>query len=202
MKTLLSILLILGTVNVFATEKVNKLQIGDKAVLTDVKMVDVSGSTVSLADVKKENGVVVLFSCNSCPFVLYWEDRYNDVKKWADKNDVGMIVLNSNYKKRSGDDSLDAMKKKAKDEGYDFHYVIDKDSKLANAFGGQTTPHVFLFDGDYKLAYKGAIDDNAKDPSAVSKTYLKDALVSLGEGNSIAVNETPPVGCSIKRKVD
>lgn len=202
MKTVLSLILIFASVGLFAGEKVGKLEIGDKAVLTDVKMVDVSGKSVSLNDVKKENGVVVLFSCNTCPFVLYWEDRYNDIKQWADKNDVGMIVLNSNYKKRGGDDSLDAMKKKAKDEGYNFHYVVDKESALANAFGGQTTPHVFLFDGDYKLAYKGAIDDNAKDPSSVSKTYLKDALVSVGAGSAVAVTETPPVGCSIKRKVD
>lgn len=202
MKKLLFLSIILVSVTVFAGNKTGKLEIGDKAVLTDVKMVDISGKSVSIADVKKGNGVLVLFSCNTCPFVLRWEGRFNDVKKWADKNDVGMIVLNSNYQKRDGDDSMEAMKKHASEKGYDFYYVVDKDSRIANAFGGQTTPHAFLFDGDLKLAYKGAIDDNYKSADEVSQAYLKEAISSLGEGKKVAVAETKPVGCSIKRKLD
>jgi peroxiredoxin len=202
MKNLVTLLLILLVVPVFAGDNTGKLEIGDKAVLTDVKMTDVTGKAVSIADVKKENGVLVLFSCNTCPFVVRWESRYNDVKKWADKNDVGMIVLNSNYQKRSGDDSMEAMQQKAKDIGYNFHYVVDKESQVANAYGGQTTPHAFLFDGDYKLAYKGAIDDGNGNMDRISKEYLQDALKSLGSGAKVAVTETKPVGCSIKRKLD
>jgi peroxiredoxin len=202
MKNLVTLLLILFVAPVIAGDKTGRLEIGDKAVLTDVKMTDVTGKTVSIADVKKENGVLVLFSCNTCPFVVKWEGRYNDVKKWADNNDVGMIVLNSNYQKRSGDDSMEAMQQKANDKGYNFHYVVDKESQVANAYGGQTTPHAFLFDGDYKLAYKGAIDDNYDSADEVQKAYLKEALISLGNGKEIAVTETKPVGCSIKRKID
>lgn len=202
MKRLVFIVMILLSVTVFGGDKSGKLEVGDKAVLTDVKMTEVSGKSLSLNDTKKENGLVVLFSCNQCPFVLRWENRFDEIKAWADKNDVGMIVLNSNYQKRNGDDSFDAMKVKAKEKGYEFSYVIDKESQIANAFGGQTTPHAFLFDGDFKLAYKGAIDDNYKSADDVSQTYLKDAITSLGAGEKVAIAETKPVGCGIKRKVD
>ncbi|WP_297090678.1 thioredoxin family protein [uncultured Draconibacterium sp.] len=202
MKKLTLFIGILFVVNLAFAGDFKQLAIGDKAVLTEVKMPDVSGKELSLNDAKKENGLLVLFSCNTCPFVVAWEDRYNAVKKWADSNDVGMIVLNSNCLKRDGDDSFEAMKKKAKEQGYTFSYVVDKGSKIANAFGGQTTPHVFLFDGDFKLAYKGAIDDNYKSADKVEKSYLKDALNSLGSNSQIAVTETKPLGCGIKRKTE
>jgi len=202
MKKSIVILLVFYSFAIIAAEKVNELEIGDKALLTDVNMQEVTGKSISLNDVKKENGLVVMFSCNQCPFVLRWEDRYNEIKSWADKNDVGMVVLNSNYQNRSGGDSFEAMKTKAKEKGYNFYYAVDKESKLANAFGGKTTPHVFLFDGDFKLAYKGAIDDNSKSAASVEKTYLKDAIIQVGAGKNVALAETPPVGCGIKRKVE
>uniref|UniRef100_UPI0032166647 redoxin domain-containing protein n=1 Tax=uncultured Draconibacterium sp. TaxID=1573823 RepID=UPI0032166647 len=202
MKKLVFVLIYFLSAAVYALPGNKKLEIGDKAVLTEVKMTDVSGERISLADVKKGNGILVLFSCNQCPFVLRWEGRYNDIKAWADKNNVGMIVLNSNYQKRDGDDSFEAMQKKAKEKGYNFYYVVDKESQIANAFGGQTTPHVFLFDGNWKLAYKGAIDDSYESANNVKQAYLKDAIKSLGSGEEVALTETKPVGCGIKRKVD
>ncbi len=180
-----------------------ELELGAKAPLTDVKMDDISGEAYSLSDVAGKNGLLVIFSCNTCPWVLLWENRYSEISDWAKKNKVGFVLVNSNYKKRAGDDSMENMQKHAKEKGYsNLKYVVDSESKLANAMGGRTTPHVFLFDKDLKLVYKGAIDDSPKDKDAVSKYYLKDALISLGSGESIAVNSTPPQGCSIKRKVD
>lgn len=178
----------------------SQLTLGEQASHTEVKMVDVSGEKVSVADAAGENGVVVMFSCNTCPFVIKWEDRYSEIKAHAKKNNVGMIVLNSNHTKRSGDDSYEAMKKHASEKKYDFYYVLDENSVLANAYGGQTTPHVFLFNGDMQLVYKGAIDDSYKSADQVKKAYLKDAISSLGNGSTIQVAETKPVGCSIKRK--
>ena len=197
---LISLMLLSGVLT--AGNKSGKLELGDKAVLTDIKMAEVSGEKVSLNDVIKEKGLLVLFSCNQCPFVLRWEGRYNDIKKWADNNDVGMIVLNSNYQNRDGDDSFEAMQIKAKEKGYNFYYALDKESKIANAFGGQTTPHVFLFDGDLNLSYKGAIDDSYKSADEVKQAYLKDAIKSLGTGDKVVITETKPVGCGIKRKVE
>ncbi len=202
MKSLVFLFVLLLSFSVYAADNTGKLEIGDKAVLTDVKMTDVSGKSLSLEDVKGKNGVLVLFSCNTCPFVKKWEGRYNDLKAWADKNNVGMIVLNSNYQNRSGDDSMEAMQQKAEEHAYSFYYVVDEESRIANAFGGQTTPHAFLFDGDFELAYKGAIDDNYNSADDVSKAYLKDAIASLGSGEEITITETKPIGCGIKRKID
>jgi peroxiredoxin len=196
------ILLMAVSVSVFANGNAGKLGIGDNAVLTDVKMEDVSGVNISLKDVKKENGILVLFSSNTCPFVMQWEGRYPDLKAWADKNKVGMIVLNSNHQKHNAEESLEAMKKHAKEKDYNFYYAVDKESAIANAFGGQTTPHAFLFNSKMELVYKGAIDDSYKSAEDVKQPYLKDAISSLSAGKEVAVSETKPVGCSIKRKID
>ena len=202
MKKLFFVWILVATVLVSIAGNNGKLGIGDKPVYTEVKMDDVSGVKISLADVKKENGLLVLFSSNTCPFVMQWEGRYPDLKAWADKNKVGMVVLNSNHQKRDGDDSFDAMKKHAKDKGYNFYYALDDQSLIANTFGGQTTPHAFLFNGKMELVYKGAIDDSYKSTEEVKQPYLKDAISSLADGKEISVKETKPVGCSIKRKID
>jgi len=196
------ILLVAVSVSVFANGNNGKLGIGDKAVLTDVKMEDVTGAKISIADAKKENGILVLFSCNTCPFVMQWEGRYPDLKAWADKNKVGMVVLNSNHQKHDSDESLEAMRTHAKGKGYNFYYLLDKESAVANAFGGQTTPHAFLFNSKMELAYKGAIDDSYKSAEDVKQPYLKDAISNLSGGKEIVVTETKPVGCSIKRKIE
>lgn len=202
MKKLVFLFAVLFSLSAYAVEKTGKLEIGDKAMHTDVKMLDVSGEKVSLDDVKKDNGVLVVFSSNTCPFVKKWEGRYNDLKAYAESNNVGMIVLNSNCQKRDGDDSYKAMQEKAENMGYDFHYVVDKGSKLANSFGGQTTPHAFLFDSNYELVYKGAIDDNYDSANEVKKAYVKAAVKNIANNEDVAIAETKPVGCSIKRKLD
>ncbi len=176
-----------------------KLEHGQVASHTDQKMTSISGNSFSIADVAGENGVLVLFSSNACPFVLKWEGRYNELKKWADQHKVGMIVLNSNEKNRSGVDSFEEMKKHAAEKAYNFPYVVDKESLLANGWTAQTTPHAFLLNKEMKLVYKGAIDDNHDDAASVKSAYVKDAIAALSGGKEIAVKETKPVGCSIKR---
>ena len=202
MKKIIFILILAVSVSVVSASNNGKLGIGDKPVLTEVKMDDISGAKISLSDVKKENGLLVLFSSNACPFVIQWEGRYPELKAWADKNKVGMVVLNSNHQKRDGDDSFEAMKKHAKEKGYNFYYALDDQSAIANAFGGQTTPHAFLFNSKMELAYKGAIDDSYKSANEVKQAYVKDAISDLSSGKKIAVTETKPVGCSIKRKIE
>lgn len=195
-------LILILTVFVLVPFLAVSIGIGSKATLTDVKLLDVSGKKVSLADATKENGLLVIFSSNTCPFVLQWEGRYPALKSWADKHDVGMIVLNSNHQNRNGVDSYESMQEHAKSKNYNFYYTVDEDSKIANAFGGQTTPHVFLFDKDMMLVYKGAVDDNYKSAGDVKKAYVKDAIASMVKGDKIEVAETRPLGCSIKRKAN
>ena len=154
---------------------------------------------VNIADFKGENGTLIIFSCNTCPFVVAWEDRYNDLHSLAANNKIGSVLVNSNEAKRKGDDSEKEMLEHYRKQGYTMPYLMDNNHELADALGAKTTPHVFLFDGDNKLVYRGAIDDNFKDKDAVTKTYLADALKQLGTGAEIETKSTPAKGCSIKR---
>jgi len=180
------------------------LEIGKSAPMSDVKMKDISGKEMSLNDIKQEKGLVVIFSCNTCPFVVGgkgegWEGRYNGVHDMCTKNDIGMVLVNSNEAKRDGDDSFKEMQSHAKAEGYKSYYVVDENHKLADAFGAKTTPHVYMFNGDMNLVYKGAIDDNVDSSADVKETWLENAISNLAAGKAIDPNSTRNSGCSIKR---
>lgn len=187
-------------------EEYPTLNISDPAPLTEVKMKDVSGKELSLTDIKKSNGLLVIFSCNSCPFVVGkgtesegWEGRYNGMYGIGKSFDIGMVLVNSNEAKRDGDDSFVKMQERAKENKYKSYYVMDEGSKLANAFGAKTTPHVFLFNSEMKLVYKGAIDDNVKAKSEVKFHYLQMAMRELKTGKAITTPTSDAIGCSIKR---
>ena len=196
-KTVFAVALILISMSVSAQYKT--LEIGDVAPDKDYKMENVDGEWLSYNSVKGETGTLVIFSCNTCPFVVAWEDRYPQVAKIANDNNVGLMLVNSNHLKRDGDDSKKAMKAHAEAKSYKWPYLVDNESKLANAYGAMTTPHVFLFDKNDKLVFIGAIDDNYKDASKVSAFYLKDAMTALAQGSEIAQKVTRATGCSIKR---
>lgn len=181
-------------------EEYETLKIGQKAPKVDYQMESTQGEMLSVETLKGEKGTLVIFSCNTCPFVIAWEDRYPEIAKWAAEANVGFGLINSNEAKRGNEDSMDQMKMHAKEKGYpNIPYLVDQNSELANAYGAKTTPHVFLFDKDWKLVYEGAIDDNHKEAAAVEKHYLKEALVNLSNGKKIDPNETKAIGCSIKR---
>ena len=184
-----------------------ELAIGASAPLADQAMKNVDGAMMSLASSKGEKGLLVVFSCNTCPFVVGngeksegWEGRYNDLAKFAARNDIGMVLVNSNEAKRGGDDSFEAMVAHAQKNRYTMPYLLDEKHKLADAFGATKTPHVFLFDGALKLVYRGAIDDNVSRAKEVKEHYLRNALTQLGKGAPIAQPETAAMGCSIKRQ--
>ena len=186
-------------------EQYKTIELGTDAPLSDRIMMDVSGEEFSLNDLKQENGLCVIFSCNTCPFVVGstgnqgWEGRYNTVAKDCEQYKVGMVMVNSNEARRTAGDSMEDMKKRAKEKAFLSKYVIDNNSELANAFGAKTTPHVFLFDSDMKLVYRGSIDNNHKDPDFVDEAFLFDAIDSLASGEEIDPADTKATGCSIKR---
>ena len=180
-------------------EMFETLEIKAEMPLMEDELKSVNGFSYSLKTLTEKNGIIVLFTSNTCPFVVKWEDRYKITEELAKKNNLGLVYINSNYKKRDGDDSYDEMKKHAKEMNYRFPYLLDEKSKLANAFGAKTTPHIFMFNSNYQLVYKGAIDDNYEDIDKVKEFYLEDAITQLVKGKKIKVSETKPVGCSIKR---
>lgn len=189
----------------FTSDKGQKsLKIGAKAPMADVKMTGINAQDLSLNDVKLKNGLIVVFSCNTCPFVVGmddfagWEKDYNELHSLAKANEIGFVLVNSNEAKRSGDDSLEKMEVKAKVANYTMPYLVDENSKLANAFGAKTTPHVYYFDAEMKLVYIGSIDNSWDSKREKDEAYLKNAITQHQLGK-IETKESNPVGCSIKR---
>jgi len=210
MKTrILSLLMVAIAVMSFVAvgdyEQYKTIELGANAPLSEKRLMDVSGEEYSLNDLKQANGLCVIFSCNTCPFVVGskdnqgWEGRYNNVAKDCEKYKVGMVMVNSNEARRTAGDSMEDMKNRAKEKAFPSKYVIDNNSELANAFSAKTTPHVFLFDSDMKLVYRGAIDDNHKNPDFVDEAFLFDAIDNLASGEEIDPADTKATGCSIKR---
>jgi len=182
------------------------LNIGKTAPLQEMKMKDVSGEAISLKTIAKKNGVLVIFTSNLCPFVVGngarsegWEGRYPEIYNLASKSDIGMVLVNSNEAARDRGESMDDMKRHYKEKGYLGYLALDANHELADAFGALTTPHVFLFDEDMKLIYRGLIDDAVDSSKAVKEPYLKNAIAAHLAGNEIKPNSTRQIGCSIKR---
>lgn len=204
MKSILSIALLIvsaGCVNSQTEAKdPDPIEIGKEAPMQDYKMKGVDSEQYSLESLKEENGLLVIFSCNTCPFVLGWEETYPGLAANAAEKGIGMVLVNSNEVKRDGDDSMEEMMAKAKEGNYQCPYVVDEKSQLANAFGAKTTPHVFLFDADMKLVYSGSINNKFEKKSKKADAfYLRNALESLYNGEEIETPRTREIGCSIKR---
>ena len=126
---------------------------------SDYILKNINGKESELSTYKKENGLLVIFSCNTCPWVIRWQGRYNPISELCSKNNIGFVAVNSNASQHDGVDSFDSMKEHAKKYEYIFPYVLDSGSRLAKAFGAMVTPHVYLFDKNGDLRYRGAIDD-------------------------------------------
>ena len=175
-----------------------ELGIGSQMPNTDYLLNDISGNQITLDEIKGENGTLIIFSCNTCPWVIRWEDRYVEIANSYSKKGIGMIAINSNVARFNGDDSLYKMKKHAKEKKYNFPYAQDPKAKLAYAFGATKTPHVYLFNDKDNLVYRGAIDDNARDADAVEEPFLSKAIDQLLAGQKIKKTTSKAIGCSIK----
>lgn len=199
MKKMLFSLLAISSISLAAFTPIAELPIGAEIPKADVKMKDVSGKEVSLKDVQKKNGLLVMFSCNTCPYVIKNQQRTVEISNYALKNDIGVILINSNEGTRNGDDSFAAMQAYAKNQGYKWYYTVDEKSVLADAFGANRTPETFLFNKEGKLVYHGAIDDSPSDASAISRKHLKEAIDETVSGKDVTVQTSRSVGCTIKR---
>ncbi|MBT7515419.1 MAG: thioredoxin family protein [Candidatus Marinimicrobia bacterium] len=175
-----------------------ELEIGSAMPLKDFQMAGISGKNITLSNAKGDAGTLVIFSCNTCPWVIRWEDRYVTLANTYAPKGIGMIAVNSNAARFGSEDSLEEMVEHAKNNGYNFPYAQDPGSKLATAFGATKTPHIYLFNADDKLVYLGAIDDNAKNAKKVEVPFLANAIDALLAGKPINPQATKALGCSIK----
>lgn len=197
-KTMISLLL-LPVVVFFSFTMEDPLPLGSPVPKADNKLKDISGKEVTLKEAMKENGLLVMFSCNTCPVVINNQARTNEICQFATKKSIGVVLLNSNEANRKSSESLTAMQEYAKGQGYNWFYAEDKNNELADAFGASRTPECYLFDKNGKLVYHGAIDDNPSDAASVKRNHLKEAINEVLSGKEVSVKQSRSVGCGIKR---
>ena len=175
-----------------------ELQIGSHIPEINHKLIDISGKQITLGQVIGDKGTLVIFSCNTCPWVLKWEKRYVDISKQYMDKGVGIIAVNSNVSRFDSDDSLEKMAIHAREKNYNFIYAQDPHARLAYAFGATKTPHIYLFNDQNQLVYRGAVDDNARSEFDVDEAFLINALDQMLAGEQITKPVSKALGCSIK----
>ena len=177
-------------------------EVGDAA--ADFKLKNFDGKMVSLAEYKEAKGYIVIFDCNTCPYSKAYNDRIIALnKKYAAKG-FPVLTINANDPSISPGDSFDEMKNRAKQKKYDFPYLFDETQEVARAFGATNTPHVFVLNKEnektFRVVYIGAIDDNSRNASAVTKRYVEDAVDALLNEETVPTTKTKAIGCTIKWK--
>lgn len=199
----LSILAIVVVVSAFSVNSKASpgYEVGDVA--TDFKLENIDGKKVSLADYTEAKGFIVIFTCNTCPYAVQYEDRIIALdKKYASKG-YPVIAIQPNDPNVQPGDSMEAMKARAASKGFTFPYLMDEDQKIYPQYGANKTPHVYILEKTNKgniVKYIGAIDDNYKDASAVNVKYAENAVDALLAGNEVPETTTRAIGCSIKVK--
>jgi peroxiredoxin len=174
---------------------------GDKAV--DFSLKNVDGKTVSLADYSDQKGVILVFTCNPCPFAKAYEQRIMLLDQKYASEGFPVVAINPNDDGVSPEDSYESMQTRAKEKGYSFPYLKDETQEIYKAYGATRTPHIFLLEnkgGKFRVVYIGAIDDNAMDEAAVTQRYLEAAIGALIAGNKPSPETTKAIGCTIKAK--
>lgn len=198
MKPLMCLLLVTFTSLAFRFAA-DPLPIGSSIPGATLKMKDVSGKIITLNDVKTNQGLLVMFSCNTCPYVMKNQSRTKELGDYSKQKNLGFVVLNANEGARAGEESFKAMQAYASAQQYGWPYAVDSNHELADAFGASRTPEVYLFDGKGKLVYRGAIDDSPADPAKINRQHLKLAIDEMLAGKPVSVTESRSVGCGIKR---
>ena len=173
-------------------------EVGDTAV--DFKLKNVDGKMVSLADYKNAKGFILIFDCNTCPYSKAYNERIIALNKKYSAAGYPVLAINPNDPSKSSGDSFDEMVKLAKKKGYDFPYLADESQSVAKSFGATNTPHAFVLTKELKIAYIGAIDDNARKAEGVTKKYVEAAVDALIAGKAVSTTKTKAIGCGIKWK--
>jgi peroxiredoxin len=143
-------------------------------------------------------GLLVVFTCNHCPYAKAVWPRMIRLGQYALEQGIKVLAINPNINPKYPEDSPDEMRKKIREWGIPFPYLIDSTQKVAREFKAQCTPDIYLFDCSQKLVYHGRLDDNWQDEKKVTRQELREAIDNLIEGNPIAEKQFPSMGCSIK----
>jgi peroxiredoxin len=188
------LIILMGMALLTATHPIkNGYEIGDTA--SDFTLKNVDGRMVSLANYKDANGYIIIFDCNTCPYSKAYNQRIIDLNETYAAKGFPVIAINSND---GSGDSFDDMVRVAKKKNYTYPYLFDQTQKIAKLYGATNTPHVFVLTKDLKVAYIGAIDDNARDASSVTKPFVQDAVNALLAAQPVPVTKTKAIGCGIR----
>ena len=171
------------------------LAIGAPAISFDLPGVD--GRQHSLDQYAEKPVLVVVFTCNHCPYAQAWEDRLIQLQRDYAERGVAFVAINANDPVKYPGDNIDAMLERSRTHEYPYPYVQDLSQSTARAYGAERTPEVFAFDNRRRLVYHGAPDDN-REAEQVSQHYLRDAIEATLAGRPAPLAETPAVGCTIK----
>ena len=201
MKSILTMFILIGgaLLMAFTAPVTDGLKVGDKA--PDFKLQNaIDNSWVSLSEMKDVKGYIVIFTCNTCPYAVMYEDRIIDLHNaYASKGYPVVAVMPNDTDLKPGD-NLEAMKARAEEKGFPFPYLIDAKQEVFPAYGATRTPHVFLLDKEMTVRYIGAIDNNPQDAAAADEHYVADAIAALEDGKSPDPDFTKAIGCTIKVK--
>jgi peroxiredoxin len=174
------------------------LQIGQQA--PDFKLLGVDGKQYSLASFRDAKLLVIVFSCNHCPYVVGNEQRMIKFASDYAARGVKMVAINSNETQNHPGDSFEHMVTRAKEKNFPFAYLRDESQDVAKAYGGLRTPHFYIFDGERKLRYTWRMDDSPRVEAAAKTHELRDAVDALLAGKKPPVEQTNPIGCNVKWK--
>lgn len=176
------------------------LSVGDKAVDFNLKNID--GTTVSLTSKKDVKGYILVFTCNTCPYSVMYEDRIIALHEEFAPKGYPVLAIQPNDPVASPGDSFDNMKLRASEKGFEFPYLMDETQQITKAYGATNTPHVYVLEkkgaDHFEVAYIGAIDNNTRSAENADKHYVKDAVESLMSGKSVPTKSTKAIGCTIK----
>ena len=174
-------------------------KVGDIA--TDFSLSNINGEMVSLADYTDAKGFIVIFTCNTCPYSVAYEDRIIALDNKYKPKGYPVIAINPNDPAAIGGEQLIDMKTRATEKGFTFPYLQDKGQHIYPKYGATKTPHVFILEKQEKgnvVQYIGAIDDSSRNPEKVTQRYVEDAIDALLAGQLPKVTYTKAIGCSIK----
>ncbi len=158
------------------------------------------GQTYRLASFEGAKALLIVFTCNHCPYAQAVEDRLIQITNDYRKQGLQVVLINSNDAVNYPDDSFPNMQRRAREKNYPFPYLYDESQSVARAYSAACTPDPFLFDGDGKLVYRGRIDDNWKEPEKVSRQDLREAIEAVLAGQPVAATQMASMGCNIKWK--
>jgi peroxiredoxin len=178
---------------------VSAAPIGIGSPVVDFSLKNVDGKTVAVGDFADKSVLVVVFSCNHCPYAQAYQDRLIALQNQYKSKGVQFVLINPNDPKKQPQDSFENMQKRAAEKKYPFPYLIDETQAIARAYGAARTPEVYVFGPDRKLIYQGRIDDNTEEKQ-VKAHDLKNALdlIFAGTPDKISPNVTKAFGCTIK----